>query len=199
MEQPGRFHGRATLVTSGASGLGRGVALRLAREGASVSVVDLDGDGGRRIIEQIREAGGRAKFIRGDVTHPEVNRAMVAETLQAFGRLDGLVPSAGVGAGFGAAKGAVVNLTRSMAVAHARDGVRVNGISPGWVEAPINADYLADPERRRRVEAAHPMGRMGTPEEIAAAVAFLASDEASWITGTILPVDGGYFAAGPGS
>jgi len=254
MGQAKRFEGRAALVTGGASGFGRAVALRLVSEGAAVAVADINADGGRRTVARIEQAGGRALAIEADVTRPEDNRRMVAETTQAFGRLDVLFPSAGVGAGgsvltideaawdrvldldlrsvylacryaipemiaggggaivtvasigghrgnfaasFAAAKGAVVNLTRSMAVAHARDGVRVNCVSPGWVETPINARALADPDRRRRVEAAHPMGRMGTPEEVAAAVVFLASDEASWITGAVLPVDGGYLAAGP--
>lgn len=101
------------------------------------------------------------------------------------------------GASFCAAKGGVVNLTRSMAVAHARQNIRVNCVCPGWVPTPINEGALRDPERRAEIAARHPMGRLGTPEEIAAAVAFLASDEASWITGAILPVDGGYLATGP--
>ncbi len=91
----------------------------------------------------------------------------------------------------------MVNLTRSMALAHAAANVRVNCVCPGWVETPINARYLADPQRRAMVQAAHPMGRLGTVEEVAAAVAFLAADEASFSTGAILAVDGGYLAAGP--
>ena len=62
---------------------------------------------------------------------------------------------------------------------------------------PINMGVLRDPKRRAQVEARHPMGRLGKPEDVAAAVAFLASDEASWITGAVLPVDGGYLATGP--
>ena len=101
------------------------------------------------------------------------------------------------GAVFCAAKAGVVNLTRSMAVAHAKENIRANCICPGWIPTPINRRAWEDPERRAQIEAMHPMGRMGQPEDVAAAVAFLASDEASWITGAILAVDGGYLASGP--
>ena len=100
-------------------------------------------------------------------------------------------------ASFCAAKAGVVNLTRSMAVAHAKEGIRANCICPGWVPTEINRGSWENPERRAQVEEMHPMGRMGTPEDVAAAVAFLASDEAKWITGAVLAVDGGYLASGP--
>jgi len=179
---------------------------------------------------------------------------MVKETVKAFGRLDVLFTSAGVGAGgtvvdiseedwdrvvnldlkgvylsskfaipemrkvgggaivhissigglrgisgasFNAAKGGVINLTRSMAVAHAAENIRVNCVCPGYIATPIIQRILDDPERLKRVSARHPMGRIGKAEEVAAAVAFLASDEASFITGAIHAVDGGYLAAGP--
>jgi meso-butanediol dehydrogenase/(S,S)-butanediol dehydrogenase/diacetyl reductase len=101
------------------------------------------------------------------------------------------------GASFCAAKAGVVNLTRSMALAHAKENIRVNCICPGYVATPIIQSILDDPEALAREARRHPMGRIGQPEEVAAAVAFLASDEASFITGAILPVDGGYLAAGP--
>jgi len=100
---------------------------------------------------------------------------------------------------FQTAKGGLINLTRHMAVAHAPDRIRVNCICPGVVETPLTAQWLSDPETRERVTAWHPLNRIGSPEEIAATVAFLASDEASFITGAILPVDGGYLAAGRGT
>lgn len=101
------------------------------------------------------------------------------------------------GAAFCAAKAGVVNLTRSMAVAHAREGIRANCICPGWIPTAINQRALNDAKRLAQVADMHPMGRLGTPEDVAAAVAFLASDEANWITGAVLPVDGGYLASGP--
>jgi NAD(P)-dependent dehydrogenase (short-subunit alcohol dehydrogenase family) len=96
---------------------------------------------------------------------------------------------------FCASKGGVVNLTRSMAVAHARDNVRVNCVCPGYIDTPmIRYTVLGTPEKRKTVGAKHPMNRVGTAEEIACAVLFLASDEASFVTGVILPVDGGFTA-----
>ena len=100
------------------------------------------------------------------------------------------------GAAFAAAKAGVVNLTRSMAIAHAKENIRVNCICPGWIPTAINRRALQDPEILAEVASRHPMGFLGEPEDVAAAVAFLASDEARWITGAILPVDGGYLAGG---
>lgn len=100
------------------------------------------------------------------------------------------------GASFSAAKGAVINLTRHMAVAHAGEGIRVNCICPGVIETPLTEKWLGDPDTRAGVLARHPIGRLGTAEDVAAAVAYLASDEASFVTGAILAVDGGALAKG---
>jgi len=250
-----RFEGKVALITGGASGIGRAVGLRLTREGANVAVADIDPEGGRETVRQMESEGGKAIFIEADVTVPEANEKMIAETVRTLGRLDVLVPSAGIGSGksvteittedwdrvvdldlravflackqavphmqagggaivlissigglcgstgaaFAAAKGGVVNFTRSLAVAHAKENVRVNCVCPGYVATPIIQRILDDPERLARIASLHPMGRIGRAEEVAAAIAFLASDEASFITGAILTVDGGFCAAGPAS
>lgn len=93
-----------------------------------------------------------------------------------------------------AAKHGVIGLTRQFAITYAKRGVRVNAISPGYIETPMTAMVQDSPVLKAYLEAQHPMGRLGRPEEIAAAAAFLASDDASFITGIALPVDGGYTA-----
>ena len=99
----------------------------------------------------------------------------------------------GMGA-YAASKGAVVQLTRQFAVSYGSRGVRVNAIAPGFIVTPMTAMFREVPEVDQFLISLHPMGRLGQPEEIAAAAAFLASDEASFINGVILPVDGGYTA-----
>ena len=95
---------------------------------------------------------------------------------------------------YSASKAAVVNLTRSLAVDHARQRIRVNCICPGAVDTPPVGRMLAEPEARARAERAHPLGRIGRPEDIAAAAVWLCSDESAWITGHALVVDGGLSA-----
>lgn len=97
-------------------------------------------------------------------------------------------------AAYSATKGAVDALTRAIAVEYAKEGIRCNSICPGLVKTPMASDLLDDPERRDQVMTAYPMGRPGTPEEIARLVLYLASDEASWTTGGIYPIDGGMTA-----
>jgi len=89
-------------------------------------------------------------------------------------------------------KGGVVQLTRDMAVHFAREGVRVNALCPGFVYTNLTKALTDQPESRKFLEEKHPMGRLGQPDEIARAALFLASDDASFVTGACLPVDGGY-------
>jgi NAD(P)-dependent dehydrogenase (short-subunit alcohol dehydrogenase family) len=95
-------------------------------------------------------------------------------------------------AAYSAAKGGVVNLTRSLAIEMAPHGIRVNTVSPAYIDTPLLKDL--DPDTLKALIALHPVGRLGRPEEVAKAVSFLASDDASFITGANLLVDGGFTA-----
>ncbi|TVP43890.1 MAG: SDR family oxidoreductase [Gemmatimonadales bacterium] len=108
--------------------------------------------------------------------------------------LSGLGADRGMAA-YNAAKGAVVNLTRAMAVDHAREGVRVNAVCPTFISTPMTTEMEEDDETREAFLDRIPMGRLGEPEDIARAVLFLASQDAGFITGVNLPVDGGVSAS----
>jgi NAD(P)-dependent dehydrogenase (short-subunit alcohol dehydrogenase family) len=101
-------------------------------------------------------------------------------------------------AAYAASKGAVVLLTKSMAIDHGQENIRVNAICPSFVDTELTARFIgqsSDPtEARRERTAAHPIGRLGRPEDVAGLAVYLASDESSWVTGAVLPVDGGYLA-----
>ena len=108
----------------------------------------------------------------------------VASMLALFG--SGYAPA------YSASKGGVAQLTKSLAIAWAPQGVRVNAIAPGWVETALTAPLMADAAKHEAIVARTPLGRWGKPEDIAGAAVFLASPAAAFITGVILPVDGGY-------
>lgn len=110
-----------------------------------------------------------------------------ASMLSYFG--GGLVP------GYSASKGGVMQLTKSLAVAYADDGIRVNAVAPGWIATPLTQALQDDEGRSRQIMDRTPLRRWGTPADVAAPVLFLASDAARFITGAILPVDGGYLVA----
>jgi NAD(P)-dependent dehydrogenase (short-subunit alcohol dehydrogenase family) len=96
--------------------------------------------------------------------------------------------------GYAASKAGLAQLTKSLAVAWAAEGIRVNAIAPGWIETPMTVPARTDEERNRAILARTPMGRWGKPEDIVGPALFLASDAARFVTGVILPVDGGYAA-----
>ena len=110
-----------------------------------------------------------------------------ASMLSFFG--GGLVP------GYSASKGGVAQLTKSLAIAYAADGIRVNAVAPGWIATPLTQALQDDPARSAPILARTPLGRWGTPEDVAGPVLFLASAAARFVTGVVLPVDGGYLIA----
>jgi NAD(P)-dependent dehydrogenase (short-subunit alcohol dehydrogenase family) len=110
-----------------------------------------------------------------------------ASMLSFFG--GGLVP------GYSASKGGVAQLTKSLAIAYAADGIRVNAVAPGWIATPLTQALQDDPARSAPILARTPLGRWGTPDDVAGPVLFLASDAARFVTGVVLPVDGGYLIA----
>jgi len=107
-----------------------------------------------------------------------------ASMLSFFG--GGLVP------GYSASKGGVAQLTKSLAIAYAPDGIRVNAVAPGWIDTPLTKPLQNDPARSGPILARTPLGRWGTPADVARAAVFLCTPAAAFMTGVILPVDGGY-------
>ncbi|WP_241479083.1 SDR family NAD(P)-dependent oxidoreductase [Leisingera sp. ANG-M1] len=111
----------------------------------------------------------------------------IASMLSYFG--GGLVP------GYAASKGGIAQLTKSLAIAYAADGIRVNALAPGWISTPLTKDLREDEDRSAAILSRTPMGRWGKPEDLIGPALFLASEAAGFVTGTILNVDGGYAAA----
>jgi len=247
-----RFEGQAIYVTGAGHGIGRATALRLAAEGGSVAVSDIDGPAAAAVAAEIAATGARAFATSCDVTSRDAVDASISDTVDRFGKLNVLVNTAGgdwnepalgeipdelfdrkidvnltgvfrcvrsalpalIAAGRGsnvvsigsingnwafggyaysAAKAGLEILTKNLAARYGTEGVRFNLISPGTIRTRNWTVRDDDGGKRARK---YPLGRLGEPEDIAAAVAFLASADASWITGINLPVEGGIMTGG---
>jgi len=246
-----RLGDRAAIVTGGGSGIGQGICLRLAEEGAGVAVLDIDIKGAESTARQIETEGGKALALRVDITRTAEINAAVKEVLSRFGKVDILVNNAGVSlmskvagmtdeiwdrtldvnlrgvflcsraviphmkqrkygkivniasvlalrgsvyyAHYGATKAGVVAFTQGLAVELGPHNINVNAIGPGVIDTPMAKQDVV-PEVRQHLEKRIPMRRIGVPRDIADAVLFLSSDEASYITGQCLYVCGGLSA-----
>lgn len=252
-----RLSGKVAVVTGGGAGIGKGIALRLAEEGADIVIADVDETTARETAAKIEALGRRALVVRTDVSRKDELEAMVQQAGQ-LGRIDILVNNAGIEnitplldiseaewdriltinlkgvflccqvvaaamiadqkggkiinigsiAGempprrephYAASKGGTHILTKQLALELAPYKINVNAVAPGIVRNGLSTHQsLKDPERAKQIEQAIPLARAGTPRDIANAVVFLASDEADYITGVVLPVDGGVLIAGLG-
>ena len=248
---PQRLRGRRALVTGANSGIGRTIALRLAREGAAIAINFVKNPAeADEMVQEIVAQGGRAIAVQADISNEQQVDAMFERARAEFGGIDALVNNAGfetqhpilempadawrkvldvdlTGAFLCAQRaarqmveaktgGAIVNissvhnvipwggfahycaakagldmLTKTMALELATERVRVNSVAPGAIQTPINQNVWGDPAMLQDLLRKIPSERMGQTEEVAACVAFLCSDEASYVTGAILYVDGG--------
>jgi 3-oxoacyl-[acyl-carrier protein] reductase len=186
-----RFTGKIEVVTGASKGIGAGIARRLATEGASVAVNYASSrEDASRVVDEIRRAGGMAVAVGGSVAKEAEVARLLGEVRTAFGRVDVLAPPAA--AIYVGSKGAVDSITKSLANQLAPRKIRVNGVNPGFViTEETHASRMAGGAFEEWAVSITPLGRPGQPNDIAAAVAFLASDDASWITGESLLVAGG--------
>ena len=250
----GKLSGKVVLITGAGSGIGAATARLMAEQGASVAITGVPDDGVVAVANEITAVGGTAIAIPTDVTVESQVEAAVRQTVEKFGRLDIVVPNAGIqmhnedrnlhalpeevwdrthdvnykgqyfackhalaqmvkqGEGgvvivvasvtaltgttpnvsYSTGKAGLVNLARHIAVHYGEQGIRANSICPGALERTPDHDDHPDPEGREETAVNRiPLSRLGTPEDIAPFITFLASDDASYATGANFVIDGG--------
>jgi len=205
-------NGKHALITGSSRGIGRGIALKLAERGVRVAINYRKNEAAAKdTLAKVRQAGSDGFTVQADVCRAEDIARMVGRAKQEFGD-DGRIiaityaPGGRTGSwqpwvGMGAAKVAMESLCRYFAVALAKRGITVNAISPGWIEdSVLNTlpDAAQDMIRTWHQGGWTPMGRLGTPADIGNAVSLLCSEEAGWITGQVIAVDGGSSLMDPG-
>ena len=143
--------------------------------------------------DRVMDVNARGVFLGVMAAIPHI-RAAGGGSIVNISSISGIIGQQQIHAGYNASKGAVRLLTKSIAVQYASDGIRSNSVHPGPIATPMTEASRADPERYARSIASTPLGRYGSPEDIAYGVLFLASDESSYMTGSELVIDGGYTA-----
>lgn len=152
------------------------------------------------VWDRVMEINLKGTYLMCAAAVPEMEKADGGGAIVNLASIMGMVgypPALGGGLGFNPyppSKGGVVQFTKTLAIDLAPRGVRVNCLCPGFIESNMTAGLTADPDARARIESLHPMGRLGRPEEVALAALYLASDDAKYVTGAALAVDGGYTA-----
>lgn len=245
---------KVAFVTGAGTGIGRTTALAFGKSNAQVAVVDVNDDGGLQTANMIQETGGKAHFIKCDVSHSPEIKAAIEETVMRFGSLDfafnnagvegeqsstadcseenwervininlkgvwlcmkyqlaqmikqgngsiincssiaGLVGFCGIPA-YVASKHGVIGLTKAAALEYVKSNIRVNAICPGIIQTSMTDRFISGAAQvRKKLEDGVPIGRMGQPDEIAAAALWLSSDSSSYVTGHSMIVDGGWVA-----
>ncbi len=236
---------KAVIITGAAAGIGKATALRFAEEGANIVIADYAD--GSAAVQEVAAKGVQAIYVQVNVTDPESVKAMVAKTIEVFGKVDVLINNAGITkdammkkmtkdawdsvinvnltgvfnctsavlpqmleqkagvvlttssvvglygnlgqTNYAAAKWGVIGMTKSWAKEMARNGLRFNCVAPGFIATEM-VKKIPDQVLNEKILIKVPAGRLGEPEEIAAAFAFLASDDAKFINGAVLSVDG---------
>lgn len=202
-----RMKDKVAIVTGGSVGIGRAACLRLAAEGAAVAVTDIQDDAGNALkptheIEEeewdhVIDINVKGVFLCTKHAIP-LMRTRGGGSIVNLSSIYGIIGAADLPP-YHASKGAVRLMTKNDALLYAPDGIRVNSVHPGFIWTPL-VEKLAERSSeglevfRQKLDSLHPIGHVGEPDDVAHAIVYLASDEAKFVTGSELVVDGGYTA-----